>query len=84
MKKYINPENERNQFMVRETLNGYAIQVLNTSNGMMVALTPQTAAMLQVRLPDPPLAQSCTLGTAERYIDKCAALNGWVAVETQE
>ena len=84
MKKYIDPENERNQFMVRETLNGYAIQALNTSNGMMVALTPQTAAMLQVRLPDVALAQSCAQSTAERYLDKIAALNGWVPVETQE
>ena len=84
MKRYINPENERNQFLVRETLNGYAIQVLNTNNGVTAALTPQVAAMLQVRLPDTPLAHSCALGTAERYLDKCAALNGWVPVETQE
>ena len=84
MKKYIDPENERNQFMVCPTLNGFAIQALNTSNDMMVALTPQTAAMMQVALPKPYRLQSCTLSAAEKQLNELARLNGRVALEIQE
>ena len=40
MKKYIDPENDRFQFMVRETLNGYSIEVLVMSSNTLAALTP--------------------------------------------
>ncbi len=84
MKRYYNPENERVQYVVRETLNGYVPTMLSTSTGEMVAITPKTAAQYGLRLPDVPLAQSCARSTAERYLNQLATLNDWVAIETQE
>lgn len=82
--KYYNPENERVQYVVRETLNGYVPTMLNTNTGDMVPITPRTAAQYGPRLPDVPLAQSCVRSTAERYLNQLATLNDWVAIEAQE
>lgn len=81
MKKYIDPENDRYQFMVRETLNGYSIEVLVISSNTLAALTPQVAADLQVALPRPYRMQSCAKETAIEQLDELAALNGWVPIE---
>lgn len=82
--KYYNPENEHVQYVVRETLNGYVPTMLNTNTGDMVPITPRTAVQYGLRLPDVPLVQSCARSAAERYLSQLAALNDWVAIETQE
>lgn len=61
-----------------ETLNGYSIEVLIVSTGDIVALTPAIAAQLLVALPKPYRLQSCKRETAEKELDRLAALNGWV------
>lgn len=78
MKKYIDPENDRYQYQVLETLNGYSIEVLIVSTGDIAALTPAVAAQLLVALPKPYRLQSCKLENAEKELDRLAALNGWV------
>ena len=52
MTRYFDPENQRYQFMVRESVNGYAIQVLSVPNGVTVPLSPSVASQLNVTLPD--------------------------------
>ena len=81
MKKYIDPENNRYQFMVSETFNGYSIEVLVVPQNTLAALTPQVAAQLQVALPKSYRLQSCTREAAIRQLDELAALNGWVTIE---
>ena len=79
--KYYNPENERIQYVVCKTLNGHVPTMLNIVTGQSVAITPRTAANYGIALPDYKLAQSCALSTAERYMERLAALNGWVAID---
>ena len=84
MKKYIYPENERYQFIVLDTLNGFSIEVLVVSTGDIAGLTPQVAAQLQVSLPDLYRLQSCTRPDAEAELDRLAALNGWTLIEERK
>jgi hypothetical protein len=81
MKRYIDKDTDRYQFMVRETLNGYSIEVLIVPTGDIVGLTPQVAAQLQIALPKPYRIQGCTLEAAERQLDELAALNGWLTLK---
>lgn len=81
MKRYTNPDSDRYQFMVRETLNGYSIEVLVVPTGDIIGLTPQVAAQMQIALTKPYRIQSCTHEAAEQQLDELAALNGWVALE---
>lgn len=81
MKRYINPENERYRFYVRECMNGYAIQVLVVPTSENVPLTPQVAAQLQISLPDTYRLQSCARRDAEAELERLATLNGWLEVE---
>lgn len=77
MKKYIDTDNQRYQYMVLDTLNGFSIQVLVVSTGDLAALTPQVASQLNVALPDGYRLQSCTREAAEEQLRQLAALNGW-------
>lgn len=79
--KYIDPDNERNRYHVRECLNGYAIQVLVVATGENIPLTPTVAGQLQIRLPDGYRVQCCAREDAENDLAELAALNGWVALE---
>lgn len=81
MKRYIDKDTDRYQFMVRETLNGYSIEVLIVPTGDIVGLTPQVAAQLQIALPKPYRIQSCALENAIEQLDELAKLNDWVAIE---
>lgn len=83
MKKYIDPENERYQYMVRETFNGFALQVLVVPQSTLAALTPQVAAQIGVRLPDAYRLQSCKEENAQKELDRVATLNGWMAIEQE-
>ena len=80
MKKYFNPELPRYVYYVRECLNGYAIQLLNTDRDENYPLTPAVAGQLQVALPDTYRLQSCTREDAEKELDRLAQLNGWEVV----
>lgn len=80
MIKYIDTEDQRYQYMVLETLNGYSLQVLVVPTGDIAALTPQVASQLNVTLPDPYRMQSCTRAAAEKSLKEVARLNGWTEV----
>lgn len=81
MKRYKDPKNDRYQFLVRETLNGYSIEVLIVPTGKVLALTLSNAASIHVTIPKPYRLQSCTEEAAEKQLDELAALNGWAAIE---
>ena len=81
MKKYIDPENDRYQYQVVATLNGYTIEVLIMPTGGITSLKPSVAAKLQVAIPKNYRMQSCTREAAEQQLDELATLNGWVALE---
>lgn len=80
MKRYIDPENQRYQYQVVATLNGYSVEVLVVPSGDLAALTPQVASQLNVMLPDGYRLQSCALPSAEKELDRLAELNGWTEV----
>ena len=52
MKKYINPENQRYVYYICETLNGYAIQVLNVVRDERYPFTPAIAYKNGLTLPE--------------------------------
>lgn len=72
MKRYIDTDNQRYRYYIRESLNGYVLQLLIVDRDETVALTPQVAALLQISLPEGYRVQCCT---------EVAALNGWTAIE---
>lgn len=81
MKRYIKEGDDRYQFMVIHTLNGYSIEVLVVPTEDLAAITPSVAAQLHIKLPDLYRLQSCTEEAAEKQLDELAALNGWIAME---
>lgn len=84
MIKYIDTEDQRYQYMVLETLNGYSLQVLVVPTGDIAALTPQVASQLNVTLPDPYRMQCCTRQAAEKTLKEVARLNGWTEVANEK
>ena len=81
MKKYTKPNDDRYQFLVVNTLNGYSIEVLVVSTEALAAITPSVAAQLHIKLPETFRLQSCAKEDAEKQLDELAALNGWVPIE---
>lgn len=81
MKRYTKPNDDRYQFLVIHTLNGYSIEVLVVPTEDLAAITPGVAAQLHIKLPDSYQLQSCAETDAEKQLDELAALNGWVAIE---
>lgn len=79
--KYIDPQNQKYRFYVRECLNGYAIQVLNVEADEHIPLTPAVASQLEIDLPDTYRLQSCTRDAAEDELKRLAQLNGWNDVD---
>lgn len=79
--KYIDIENERNCYVVRECLNGFAIQVQDTATENCIPLTPSWAGKLGVTLPDVYRQQACCRLNAEKELERLAKLNGWTKVE---
>ena len=80
MTKYIDPDNQRYQYMVLDTLNGYSLQVLAVSTGDIAALTPSVASQLNVSLPDNYRMQCCTREAAEKELARIAPLNSWIQI----
>ena len=81
MKRYTKPDDDRYQYLVVTTLNGYSIEVLVVSTEALAAITPSVAAQLHIKLPETFRLQSCAKEDAEKQLDDLAALNGWVALE---
>ena len=81
MKKYTRPNEDRYQFLVVNTLNGYSIEVLVVSNGDLAAITPSVAATLHIKLPESYRLQSCAIEDAEKQLDELATLNGWTEMK---
>ena len=81
MDRYIKPNDDRYQYLVVTTLNGYSIEVLVVSTEALAALTPSVAAQLHIKLPETFRLQSCAKEDAEKQLDELAALNGWVPIE---
>lgn len=81
MNRYIKPNDDRYQFMVINTVNGYSIEVLVVSTEALAAITPSVAAQLHIKLPETFRLQSCAKEDAEKQLDELATLNGWVAIE---
>ena len=81
MSKYLNIEDQRYRYHVRECVNGFALQVLVVSSGENVPLSPQTAASLGLQLPDAYRIQSCTREGAEEMLAQVAALNNLTLIE---
>lgn len=79
--KYIDPENQRYRFYVRECLNGYAIQVQNVEADEHIPLTPAVASQLEIDLPDTYRLQSCKRENAEKELKRLAQLNKWAEVD---
>ena len=77
MKRYTKPDDDRYQFLVVNTLNGYSIEVLVVSTEALAAITPTVAAQFHIKLPDSYRLQSCAIEDAEKQLDELAALNGW-------
>jgi len=68
--------------MVRETLNGYAVQVLVVPSNVLTALKDEMAERLGLRLPDGYRFEECTREKAERQLQRLAEANGWVEIDT--
>lgn len=79
--KYIDPNNQRYRFYVRECLNGFAIQVQNVEASENIPLTPSVATQLEIELPDTYRLQSCTSEAAESELKRLAQLNKWAEVD---
>ena len=83
MKKYIDMENQRYQYMVLNTLNGHSVEVLVVDHGDIAALTDTVAEQLNVRLPEDYRVQCTTREDAEVVLDTVAKLNGWLMVKEE-
>lgn len=81
MKRYTKPNDDRYQYLVVTTLNGYSIEVLVVSTEALAAITPSVAAQLHIKLPETFRLQSCAEEDAEKQLDELASLNGWVPME---
>ena len=81
MDRYIKPNDDRYQYLVVTTLNGYSIEVLVVSTEALAAITPSVAAQLHIKLPETFRLQSCAKEDAEKQLDELASLNGWVPME---
>lgn len=78
MNRYRDPENQRHQYMVSETINGYSIEVLVIPTGDIIPLTPQVASKIGIVVPDQYRVQCCTREAAEETLTQLAEVNGWV------
>lgn len=78
MKRYFDPENQRYQYMVAATVNGYSLEALIVSSGDKVPLTPQVASQIGIVIPDNYRVQCCTREAAEDTLTQLAEMNNWV------
>ena len=81
MKRYLDSENPRYVYSIRETLNGYGIQVLNVDRDERYPLTPSIAAQCGLQTGDVLTSHSCTKEAAEAALKDLAELNGLIEVD---
>ena len=81
MKRYLDSENPRYVYSIRETLNGYGIQVLNVDRDERYPLTPSIAAQCGLQTGDVLTSHSCTKEAAEAALKELAELNGLIEIE---
>ena len=80
--KYINPDDQRYQYQVVNTLNGCSIEVLVMTNGCLAAVTKSVAETLGINLPED-FRHAFPNGKrdeAEKELERLAAANGWVEI----
>lgn len=81
--KYIDQENPRFTYYIRETLNGFAIQVLNVERDERFPLTPAIAHQNGLTLPD---GFRCHCSASEKdelvaHLKSLAETNGMIEIE---
>ena len=83
MKKYADPDNQRYVYYIRETLNGYAIQVLNTARDERYPLTDQIAYKNGLTLPEDFHCHCDKDGLALLFsqLERLAKANGLIEIE---
>lgn len=79
--KYYNPENERVQYVVRETLNGFAIQVLNADRDERYPLTPAIAYKIGLTLPEDFRCDASDETEVVAQLERLAKANGLIEIE---
>ena len=81
--KYIDQENPRYTYYIRETLNGFAIQVLNVARDERYPLTPAIAYKNGLTLPED-FRCDCSMGEKadlEEQLKRLASINGLIEIE---
>ena len=81
MKRYLDSDNPRYVYSIRETLNGYGIQVLNVDRDERYPLTPSIAAQCGLQTGEVMTSHSCTKEAAEAALKELAELNGLIEIE---
>lgn len=81
MKKYINPENQRYVYYIRETLNGFAIQVLNADRDERYPLTPAIAYKIGLTLPEDFRCDASDETEVVAQLERLAKANGLIEIE---
>lgn len=81
--KYTDQENPRYTYYIRETLNGFAIQVLNVARDERYPLTPAIAYKNGLTLPED-FRCDCSMGEKadlEEQLKRLASINGLIEIE---
>lgn len=81
--KYIDTENPRFTYYIRETLNGFAIQVLNVARDERFPLTPAIAQQNGLTLPED-FRCNCSANEKtelEGHLKRLADTNGLIEIE---
>lgn len=79
--KYIDQENPRFTYYIRETLNGFAIQVLNVARDERYPLTKQIAAQNDLTVPEGIDFNASNRETVEASLLAIAKANGLIEIE---
>jgi len=83
MKKYIDPDNQRYVYYICESLNGFAIQVLNVDRDERYPLTPAIAYKNGLTLPEDFICNCSAYEKAEleARLANLATTNGLIEIE---
>lgn len=83
MKKYIDPDNQRYVYYICESLNGFAIQVLNADRDERYPLTPAIAYKNGLTLPEDFICNCSAYEKAEleARLANLASTNGLIEIE---
>ena len=81
--KYTDPENPHYVYYIRETLNGYTIQVLNVDRDERYPLTPAIAYIIGLTLPEDFIchASANEMAKLEEQLERLAKTNGIIEIK---